>query len=74
MTDEARIAYRWLNRNSKSEKEIRALKLRLIKLETDINNCVKPMEKSEVQNGRSGNSQEIKLAEYADLKMISRQD
>lgn len=67
MTDEALISKKWLERNHASEKEINTLNLKLEQIQAEINNCVKPMEKSEIQNSRNGNSQEIKLAEYADL-------
>ena len=66
--DHKQIAYKWISRTLTSDKEIKVLEEKLLRLETDINNCVKPMEKSEVQNGSSSNSQEIKLAEYSDLR------
>lgn len=68
MTDNARIAYKWINRNYHKEKEINALKIKLVKLETDINNCVRALAKSEIQTSHASNAQEVRLAEYADLK------
>lgn len=69
MTAEQYRTKSWLNRNFGAVQEIGAVQEKLEQLETEINRAVKPLGASEIQTDHNNKAQEIKLAEYSDLKI-----
>lgn len=67
MTEREERAKEWLNRNYGLALEVESIKRRLEKMQSDIEKVCKPIKPREVQEGRGGNSQEDKMADYIDM-------